>query len=142
MTLATDLPFYKMHGLGNDFIVLDSRDNQVMPDEQQMRCLADRHKGVGCDQIMVMRSSDQAGTIRLDMFNADGSPAGACGNGTRCVARLVMDQTGRDDIGIETVAGYLKSWRTDANSEVISADMGPVSLHSVSYTHLTLPTKA
>ena len=66
MTLATDLPFYKMHGLGNDFIVLDSRDNQVMPDEQQMRCLADRHKGVGCDQIMVMRSSDQAGTIRLD----------------------------------------------------------------------------
>ena len=78
MTLATDLPFYKMHGLGNDFIVLDSRDNQVMPDEQQMRCLADRHKGVGCDQIMVMRSSDQVGTIRLDMFNADGSPAGAC----------------------------------------------------------------
>ena len=83
MTLATDLPFYKMHGLGNDFIVLDSRDDQVMPDEQQMRRLADRHKGVGCDQIMVMRSSDQAGTIRLDMFNADGSPAGACGNATR-----------------------------------------------------------
>ena len=128
MTLPTDLPFYKMHGLGNDFIVLDSRDNQVMPDEQQMRCLADRHKGVGCDQIMVMRSSDQAGTIRLDMFNADGSPAGACGNGTRCVARLVMDQAGRDDIGIETVAGYLKSWRTDAKSDVISADMGPVTL--------------
>ena len=105
MTLATDLPFYKMHGLGNDFIVLDSRDNQVMPDEQQMRCLADRHKGVGCDQIMVMRSSDQANTIRLDMFNADGSPAGACGNGTRCVARLVMDEVGADDISIETVAG-------------------------------------
>ena len=46
MTVATDLPFYKMHGLGNDFIVLDSRDNQIMPDEQQMRYLADRHKGI------------------------------------------------------------------------------------------------
>ena len=128
MTLATDLPFHKMHGLGNDFIVLDSRDNQVMPDEHQMRYLADRHKGVGCDQIMVIRSSDQANTIRLDMFNADGSPAGACGNGTRCVARLVMDQAGRDEIGIETVAGHLKGWRSNAQSDVISADMGPVSL--------------
>ena len=53
MTLTTDLPFYKMHGLGNDFIVLDSRDNQVMPDEQQMRCLADRHKGVGLSLIHI-----------------------------------------------------------------------------------------
>ena len=128
MTVATDLPFYKMHGLGNDFIVLDSRDNQIMPDEQQMRYLADRHKGIGCDQIMVIRSSEQQGTIRLDMFNADGSPAGACGNGTRCVARLVMDQLGCDEVGIETVAGHLKGWRADSKSDVISADMGPVSL--------------
>ncbi len=128
MTLATDLTFYKMHGLGNDFIVLDSREGQAMPNQQQMRNLADRHKGVGCDQIMVMRFSDQADTIRLDMFNADGSPAGACGNGTRCVARLVMDQEARDEIGIETVAGHLRGWRADARSDVISADMGPVSL--------------
>ena len=128
MTLATNLPFYKMHGLGNDFIVLDSRDNQVMPDEQQMRHLADRHTGVGCDQIMVMRSSNQADTIRLDIFNADGSPAGACGNGTRCVARLIMDQEARDEIGIETVAGHLKSWRADARSNIISTDMGSVLL--------------
>ena len=128
MTPVTDLTFYKMHGLGNDFIVLDSRDNQVMPDEQQMRYLADRHKGVGCDQIMVMRSSDQADTIRLDMFNSDGSLAGACGNGIRCVARLVMDQEARNEINIDTVAGHLRGWRVDARSDVISADMGPVSL--------------
>ena len=128
MTLATALTFHKMHGLGNDFIVLDSRDNQVMPDEEQMRHLADRHKGLGCDQIMVMRSSDKADTIRLDMFNSDGSPAGACGNGTRCVARLVMDQMRRDEIGIETAAGHLRGWRADGRSDFISTDMGPVSL--------------
>ena len=116
MTFVTDLNFYKMHGLGNDFIVLDSRDNQVMPNEQQMRYLADRHKGLGCDQIMVLRSSDKADTIRLDIFNADGSPAGACGNGTRCVARLVMDQEARDEISIETASGHLKGWRTDAEA--------------------------
>ncbi|MGB0163682.1 MAG: diaminopimelate epimerase, partial [Candidatus Puniceispirillaceae bacterium] len=78
--------------MGNDFIVLDSREGQLMPDADQMRLLADRRLGLGCDQIMVIRSSDTPQTIRLDMFNADGSPAGACGNGTRCVARLVMDQ--------------------------------------------------
>ena len=127
MTFVTDLNFYKMHGLGNDFIVLDSRDNQVMPNEQQMRYLADRHKGLGCDQIMVLRSSDKPDTIRLDMFNADGSPAGACGNGTRCVARLVMDQEARNEISIETASGHLKGWRADARSDVISADMGLVS---------------
>ena len=128
MTLSIDLPFYKMHGLGNDFIVLDGRNNQVLPDPQQMRYLADRHKGVGCDQIMVMRPSKQEDTIRLDMFNSDGSPAGACGNGTRCVARLVMDQVGCDEIGIETVAGHLRGWRAETSSDVISVDMGPVSL--------------
>ena len=128
MKLTTELPFFKMNGLGNDFIVLDGRENQFMPDGDQMRHLADRHKGMGCDQIMIMRPSDQVGTIRLDMFNADGSPAGACGNGTRCVARLVMDQESSDKIGIETVAGHLKSWRADARSDVISVDMGPVSL--------------
>ena len=127
MTSATDLTFHKMHGLGNDFIVLDSRRNQVMPNEEQMRQLADRRKGVGCDQIMVIRSSDKADTIRLDMFNADGSPAGACGNGIRCVARLVMDQEARNETSIETASGHLIGWRADARSDVISADMGPVS---------------
>ena len=126
MTIRTDLPFYKMHGLGNDFIVLDSRAGQLMPDADQMRLLADRRLGLGCDQIMVIRSSHTPQTIRLDMFNADGSPAGACGNGTRCVARLVMDQDGADKIGIETIAGHLTGWRADKASEIISADMGPV----------------
>ena len=129
MTTTTDLPFYKMHGLGNDFIVLDGRNGQVMPDQDQMRLLADRRLGLGCDQIMVIRAPEvqAAGeTIRLDMYNADGSPAGACGNGTRCVARLVMDQAGTDKIGIDTVAGHLTGWRNGPDSPIISADMGPV----------------
>ena len=129
MTTTTDLPFYKMHGLGNDFIVLDGRDGQVMPDPDQMRLLADRRLGLGCDQIMVICQPDTADapeTIRLDMFNADGSPAGACGNGTRCVARLVMDQAGTDQIAIETISGHLNGWRAGTNSDIISADMGPV----------------
>ena len=126
MTTTSDLPFYKMHGLGNDFIVLDGRDGQLMPDADQMRLLADRRLGLGCDQIMVIRPSDVSQTIGLDMYNADGSPAGACGNGTRCVARLVMDETNTDNIDIRTVAGLLKGWREETGSAVISADMGPV----------------
>ena len=90
MTRTKELPFVKMHGLGNDFIVLDGRDGSPMPDAQQMQALAHRHLGLGCDQLMVLMPPAEGVDVCLDMFNADGSIAGACGNGTRCVASLLM----------------------------------------------------
>ena len=117
--------FLKMHGLGNDFIIFDWRAGgpSVIGAAAASR-LADRRLGIGCDQILVIRQSDSA-DIRMDILNHDGSPSGACGNGTRCVADLVMNADGRDTISIETDAGRLLAWRAEGGE--ISVDMGPVA---------------
>ena len=116
--------FAKMHGLGNDFVILDWRNDpdRRVPAAAAQR-LADRRLGIGCDQILVIRPSQEA-DIRMDILNQDGSPSGACGNGTRCVADLVMAETGVDRISIATDGGILSAWRTA--DDQISVDMGPV----------------
>jgi len=83
--------FSKMHGAGNDFIVLDLRDGQAPPSPGQCRALADRHKGVGCDQILTIDPPRNAGALAAyRIFNADGSTSGQCGNGARCVAAWLV----------------------------------------------------
>ena len=125
MSRIENLPFLKMHGLGNDFIVLDGRDGSAMPDALQMQALADRHKGIGCDQLMVLMPPLEGIDVGLDMYNADGSVAGACGNGTRCVASLMMDEKGENQVVIRTKAGDLLAWRDMVGAD-ISVQMGPV----------------
>lgn len=125
MSRTEKLPFSKMHGLGNDFIVLDGRDGSPMPDAVQMQALAHRHLGIGCDQLMVLMPPVDGVDVILDMFNADGSVAGACGNGTRCVADLIMAERNTDKVVIRTISGDLPAWRTDKDAP-ISVQMGPV----------------
>ena len=125
MSRTEKLPFLKMHGLGNDFIVLDGRDGSPMPDAVQMQALAHRHLGIGCDQLMVLMPPVDGVDVVLDMFNADGSVAGACGNGTRCVAELIMAERNTDKVVIRTISGDLPAWRTDKDAP-ISVQMGPV----------------
>ena len=87
------LRFTKMHGIGNDFVVLDRRDASTALSADLARRLADRHFGVGCDQVMtIVRSDDAAFAFRYGIYNADGSRAGQCGNGLRCVVRWLADR--------------------------------------------------
>ena len=118
------IPFRKMHGLGNDFVVLDRRRDTVEIDAATARALADRRTGIGCDQLILIEpAQDPAAQIFMRILNADGSEAEACGNGTRCIARLVADETGENRIRIETAAGLLDAELTpDGN---IAVDMGP-----------------
>ena len=125
MSRTEKLPFLKMHGLGNDFIVLDGRDGSPMPDAIQMQALAHRHLGIGCDQLMVLMPPVDGVDVVLDMFNADGGVAGACGNGTRCVADLIMAERNTDKVVIRTISGDLPAWRADKDAP-ISVQMGPV----------------
>jgi diaminopimelate epimerase len=103
------VPFIKMHGLGNDFVVLDARDNPLPPMTRAIaRALADRHRGIGCDQLVLLEpSSTHAFAMRI--FNADGSEVGACGNASRAVALLhgapVTIATGGGPIVLEPLAG-------------------------------------
>ena len=116
--------FAKMHGLGNDFVILDWRDDRSRKvPEAAARRLADRRLGIGCDQILVLRDCDTA-DLRMDILNQDGSPSGACGNGTRCVADMMMNELQQDRIQIETDGGMLAAWRA-ADGDV-AVDMGPV----------------
>lgn len=121
------IPFTKMHGLGNDFVVLDLRDGTPAPDAVLARNIADRHRGIGCDQIILIEPATTAGIdARLRFLNADGSESGACGNGTRCVAAMLMRAAGRDTLVLETLGGRLSA--EQAGGGLVTVDMGPAQL--------------
>lgn len=105
-----DLKFTKMHGLGNDFVVIDAVRQQVVLTPERVRFLADRHFGIGCDQILLVEPpSGPDADFRYRIFNADGSEVAQCGNGARCFARFVREQglCTADEIRVETRAGRL-----------------------------------
>jgi diaminopimelate epimerase len=101
------LPFRKMHGLGNDFVVLDARTRRLDLSPEAIRRIGDRHRGVGFDQLVVIEPARNGGDARVSFYNPDGGEAGACGNGTRCAARLLLDELGRDRIVLESAPGPL-----------------------------------
>ncbi len=122
-------PFIKMHGAGNDFVVIDSRRRGAgfagLTTAGLARALGDRHRGVGFDQLAEIRASGDS-DIALDFWNTDGSRAGACGNATRCVADHVMRDTGRDRITIRTLRGLLHARRLASGQ--VSVNMGAPQL--------------
>lgn len=119
------LAFMKMHGLGNDFVVIDSRDSSVTISSSLAQALADRHCGVGFDQLAVI--SNGAGDAHLTFYNADGSTSAACGNATRCIARHIMDETGKAELHITTDRGDL--YAVDAGDGLTSVNMGHPQLN-------------
>lgn len=117
-------PFMKMHGLGNDFVVLDARARDICVTPALARAIGDRHRGIGFDQLAVISSG--AGDAHLTFWNADGSTAGACGNATRCVARHLMEQTGQTALHLTTERGDL--YACDAGDSLTSVNMGQPQL--------------
>lgn len=118
-------PFRKMHGAGNDFVILDARETPLPITEAGARWLADRNRGVGADQIIRLEPAPD-GDVFMRILNPDGSEAGACGNATRCVARILFEETGRDTGVIQTISGLLPA-RVSAPG-LIEIDMGPARL--------------
>ena len=119
------LKFSKMHGLGNDFVVLNGVTQAIQLSREQLRYLADRHRGVGCDQILLVESATQPNVdFRYRIFNADGGEVEQCGNGARCFVHFVRDQglTTKDEIRVETKSGIIAP-RLNPDGEV-SVDMG------------------
>jgi len=103
------LKFTKMQGLGNDFVVLDGINQAVNLDRQQIRRLADRHFGIGCDQLLLVEKAQGQADFRYRIFNADGGEVEQCGNGARCFVRYVHDHglTQHNEIRIETLSGVI-----------------------------------
>ncbi|MFD1627767.1 diaminopimelate epimerase [Azospirillum griseum] len=119
--------FLKMHGLGNDFVVIDARHTPYQPSEAEVRAIANRRTGVGCDQFIVLEKSDAPGVSAfMRIRNADGGEVGACGNASRCIGWLLMEESGADAVSFQTAAGVLHASRADQGR--ITVDMGPARL--------------
>ena len=119
------MPFVKMHGLGNDFVVLDGVRQSVALTPPQLRRLADRHFGIGCDQILLVEPASQPGIdFRYRIFNADGGEVEQCGNGARCFVRFVHEQglTAKREIRVETMGGVIGPRLEDDGT--VTVDMG------------------
>ena len=124
-SVISGLPFMKMHGLGNDFVVIDSRGRGAVATAALARALGDRNRGVGFDQLAEIRDANDA-DITLDFWNSDGTRAWACGNATRCVADHVMRRAGQGSITIRTARGTLQARRRADG--LVSVNMGQPQL--------------
>lgn len=127
------LRFSKMHGLGNDFIVIDGINQRVRLSEDKVRRLADRHTGIGCDQILLVEKPSSPGVdFRYRIFNCDGSEVENCGNGARCFAIFVRENklTGRRRIKVETCTGIMELIVND--DDQVTVDMGAPNLDPAS----------
>jgi len=140
---SDSLTFMKMHGAGNDFVIIDSQGGDSIVTPQLARALGDRHRGVGFDQLAEIRASDDA-DLRIEFWNADGSMAEACGNATRCIAQHYLPQHDANTMTIQTARGILAAEQDDQGN--VAVNMGPPQLdwqtiglsHKVDPDHLPL----
>ena len=121
---SNNLPFMKMHGLGNDFVVIDAREGIVALSKKIISGIADRHFGVGFDQLAVISKGEF--DAHLTFYNADGSGSLACGNATRCIARYLMDETSKKNLILTTMHGQIPA--VDLGNGVTSVNMGKPGL--------------
>ncbi len=120
--------FKKMHGLGNDFVIIDGRSNKFSITKAQIIKAADRHFGIGCDQLIVIeKANNDSAYAFMRIYNPDGSQAEACGNATRCVASLLIAETEQNKVIIETLHGILPTILNE--NGMISVDMGKAQLN-------------
>lgn len=121
MTPAAPLPFIKMHGLGNDFVILDARARPVPLSAEAIRKLSDRKTGVGFDQMITLEPSGKADAF-MRIHNADGGEVESCGNAARCIGALLMRENGRDQVTIDTLGGWLQASRAAVG--LVTVNMG------------------
>ena len=116
-------PYIKMSGVGNDFVIFDARETPLTLTSEQIKNISQKTpngKNIGCDQLIILKTSASADCL-MEIYNSDGSLAGACGNATRCVASILMTEKNHREVKIKTSAGILKCWKS---GDLISVDMG------------------
>ena len=120
-------PYLKMNGLGNEFIILDLRNEPAQIDADEIRKASDKKSGPGCDQFITLERRREYYGVFMGVWNADGSEVGACGNAARCVGWLLMEETGSDEVDFSTLGAPLHATRI--GDKRIAVDMGEPKLH-------------
>ena len=118
--MTNQIPFMKMHGLGNDFVIVDSRNGGPQISPEIIQGLGNRHLGIGFDQLAIIHDSPNS-DVALTFYNVDGSTAGACGNATRCIAQYEMDRLNINSLSLTTERGVLAAIRS---TSLVSINMG------------------
>ncbi len=118
--------FTKMHGLGNDFVVVDARARPFPLDDRLAAAIADRKHGIGCDQLIILEPAEDGADVRMRIRNADGGEVEACGNASRCVASVMAQELGRPEVEIETLGARLHA--TAHADGTVAVNMGPARL--------------
>lgn len=121
-----DVPFSKMNGIGNDFVVIDVRKHKVAIGADAARHIGDRHRGVGFDQMLIIGPGKNGADAEMRIWNSDGSEVESCGNGARCVADVVLSETGKPEVKLWTKGGLLSCTR--GSDGRITVDMGAPKL--------------
>jgi diaminopimelate epimerase len=127
--------FVKMHGLGNDFAIFDGRLKRLDFSPETIKCMGDRRTGIGFDQMVIIDAGKGGVDAFLRIYNADGGEVGACGNATRCIARLLINELKKPKVLLETKAGKLEAWE---GGERITVNMGPAL---IDWTEIPLSRK-
>ncbi len=122
MNARTNTAFRKMNGLGNDFVVFDARQREINLTPGQIKAIAGRERGIGCDQVIRIENDDNADAF-MRIWNSNGEEVDACGNATRCIAILLLRETDADEVVIATNAGHLICSRAETKGD-ICVDMG------------------
>lgn len=125
-SIENGLPFLKMHGLGNDFVIIDARASEFHITAETARAIGHRNFGVGCDQLAVLTTSSEA-DVDVAFWNSDGSMAETCGNASRCIGRLIMEESGKGIVSLRTNRGILPVQDVDGN--FLSVNMGQPQLY-------------
>lgn len=124
---STGRPFVKMHGLRNHFVITDAREQAYRPDTDEIVRICDPQVGVGADQLIVIENSDHDdANVFMRIYNVDGREVEACGNATRCVGWLILEETASNSVVVETLAGPLQCKRV--GDRLVSSDMGRISI--------------
>tara|TARA_B100000963_G_scaffold262725_1_gene230831 strand:+ start:127 stop:942 length:816 start_codon:yes stop_codon:yes gene_type:complete len=115
------IPFIKMHGLGNDFIIFDNIKNSIIHDSKFINKISNRRIGIGCDQVLIIENTNNSKNFKVKIYNSDGSETGACGNGTRCVADYLMKKNDLNSLIIKSISNDLFCSKTD---NLVTVNMG------------------
>jgi diaminopimelate epimerase len=131
----TNVPFRKMHGLGNDFVIFDARKSNIKLTKLKISVLANRKTGLGFDQLLIMRPSKTDNDVFMSVYNADGETVETCGNGARCIAKILINESKKTKVKIDTLGGEIEAYKNNNGLITVSLSSPKFKWNEIPLSH-------